>query len=139
MVYSSQSFTSISMFGASASFCLIAPPTPTPFGVFAFQHRRSPFITGVCTPSIMCLYNSSLSILACIGKVFACFHQEHKRLPVVQLLHSLCSELHLGKLLLLALIVSLQYLIESRVLLHNLRVPSCNLCSPDFSIFLAYV
>jgi hypothetical protein len=68
-------------------FCLTAPPTPTLFGVFAFHHRRSPFITGVCTPSIRCFYNSSLSILACIGKVFACcLHQEHKRLPVVQTL-----------------------------------------------------
>jgi hypothetical protein len=68
-------------------FCLTAPPTPTLFGVFAFHHRRSPFITGVCTPSIRCFYNSSLSILACIGKVFACYlHQEHKRLPVVQTL-----------------------------------------------------
>jgi hypothetical protein len=51
------------MFGASAPFCLTAQPTPTLFGVFAFQHRRSPFITGVCTPSIRCLCNSSLSIL----------------------------------------------------------------------------
>jgi hypothetical protein len=138
VVYSSQSFISISMFGASVPFCLTAPPTPTLFGVFAFHHRRSSFITSVCTPSIRCFYNSSLSILTCIGKVFACcLHQEHKRLPVVQLLHSLCSELHLGTLLLLALVVSLQYLL--RVLLHNLRVPSCNFCSPDFSLFLAYV
>jgi hypothetical protein len=75
------------MFGASVPFCLTAPPTPTLFGVFAFHHRRLPFITGVCTPSIRCLCNSSLSILACIGKVFACcLHQEHKRLPVVQTL-----------------------------------------------------
>jgi len=44
----------------------------------------SPFIKGGCTPSIKCLYNSSLSILACIGKVFACcLYQEHKWLPVV--------------------------------------------------------
>ena len=65
-------------------FCLTAPPTPTLFGVFALHHRRSPFITGICTPSIRCLYNNSLSNLACIGKVFACcLHQEHKRLPVV--------------------------------------------------------
>jgi len=64
---------------------LTAPATPILFGVFAFHHRRSPFITGVCTPSIRCLYNNSLSILACIEKVFACYlHQEHKRLPVVQ-------------------------------------------------------
>ena len=69
------------------SFCLTAPPTPTLFGVFAFHHRRSPFITGVSTPSIRCICNSSLSILACIGKVFACcLHQEHKRLHVVQTL-----------------------------------------------------
>jgi len=95
-------------------FCLIAPPTPALFGVFAFHHRRSPFIIGVCTPSIRCLCNSSLSILACIGKVFACcLHQEHKRLHVVHLLHSLCSELHLGTLLLFAPVVSLQYLIGS--------------------------
>jgi hypothetical protein len=68
-------------------FCLTAPPTPTLFGVFAFHHRWSPFITGVSTPSIRCLCNSSLSILACIGKVFACcLHQEHKRLPVLQTL-----------------------------------------------------
>jgi len=70
-----------------SSLRLTAPPTSTLFGVFAFHHRRSPFITGVCTPSIRCLYNNSLSILACIGKVFACcLHQEHKRLPVVQTL-----------------------------------------------------
>jgi len=44
----------------------------------------SPFIIGGCTPSIRCLCNSSLSILVCIGKVFACcLHQEHKRLHVV--------------------------------------------------------
>jgi hypothetical protein len=68
-------------------FCLTAPPTPTLFGVFAFHHKRLPCITGICTPSIRCLCNSSLSILACIGKVFACcLHQEHKRLPVVQTL-----------------------------------------------------
>jgi len=65
-------------------FCLTAPPTPTLFGVFAFHHRRLPCITGICTPSIRCFYNSSLSILTCIGKVFACcLHQEHKRLSVV--------------------------------------------------------
>jgi len=65
-------------------FCLTTPPTPTLFGVFAFQHRRSPFITGAWTPSIRCLYNSSLFIFTCIRKVFACcLHQEHKRLPVV--------------------------------------------------------
>jgi len=70
------------------SFYLTAPPTPTLFGVFAFHHRRLPFITGVCTPSIRCLCNSSLSIIACIGKVFACcLYQEHKRLPVVQPSH----------------------------------------------------
>jgi len=44
----------------------------------------SPFIIGGCTPSIRCLCNNSLSILVCIGKVFAyCLHQEHKRLHVV--------------------------------------------------------
>jgi hypothetical protein len=69
-------------------FYLTAPPTPTLFGVFAFYHRRLPCVTGICTPSIRCLCNSSLSILACIGKVFICYlHQEHKRLPVVQPSH----------------------------------------------------
>jgi hypothetical protein len=68
-------------------FCLTAPPTPTLFGVFAFHHRWSPFITGVCTPSIRCLCNNSLSFLACVRKVFACcLHQEYERLPVVQTL-----------------------------------------------------
>jgi hypothetical protein len=87
VVHSSQSSTSISMFGASVPFYLIASPTPTLFGVFAFHHRRSSFITGICTPSIRCLCNSSFSIIACIGKVFACcLHQEHKRLLVVQTL-----------------------------------------------------
>jgi len=50
VVYSSQSSTSISMFGASMPFCLTAPPTPTLFSVFAFHHRRLPCITGICTP-----------------------------------------------------------------------------------------
>jgi hypothetical protein len=76
------------MFGASTPFCLTAPPTPTLFDVFAFHHRRSPFMIGICTPSIRFFYNSSFSILACIGKVFTCcLHQEHKRLPVVQPSH----------------------------------------------------
>jgi len=110
VVYSSQSSTSISMFGASVPFCLIAPPTPTLFGVLTFHHRRSPFFfIGVYTPSIRCFYNSSISILACIGKVFACcLHQEYKRLPGVQSLHSLCSKIDLGTPLLLAPVVSLQ-------------------------------
>ena len=137
MRHSSQSSISISMFGASTPFCLIAPPAPPLFGVFAF-HRRSPFITGVRTPSIRCLCNNSLSILACIGKVFACcLHQEHKRLLVV---HSLCSELYLRTLLLLAPIVSIQYLVRIlRVLLHNLRVPRAISVLQIFSLFLAYV
>jgi hypothetical protein len=85
---------------------LTAPSTPTLFLV------SSPFIGGH-TPLIRCLCNSS-SFHPCIGKVFACcLHQEHKRLPVVQPLHSLCSKLHLGTLLLLAPVVSLQYLIGS--------------------------
>jgi len=100
-------------------FCLTAPPTPTLFGVFAFHHRRSPFITGVCTPSIRCLCNNSLSILACIGKVFACcLHQEHKRL----LVNCLCSELHLRTLLLLAPVVSLQYLVGSYGYLYTISM-----------------
>ena len=136
-----QSSTSISMFGAFAPFFLTAPPTPTLFGVFAFQHMRSPFITGVCTPSIRCLYNSSLSILTCIGKVFACYlHQEHKRLPVVQPLHSLCSKLHLGTLLLLALVVSIQYLIGSNGYSCTISVcPRAISVLQIFSPFLAYV
>jgi hypothetical protein len=64
---------------------------------------RTPSIIGGRTPLIRCFCNNYLSILACIGKVFACcLHQEHNRLPVVHnLSHSLCSELHLGTLLLL--------------------------------------
>jgi len=92
VVYSSQSSTSISMFGASTPFCLTAPPTPTLFGVFAFHHRRLPCITGICTPSIRCFYNSSLSILTCIGKVFACcLHQEHKRLLLYTTFHTVST------------------------------------------------
>jgi len=114
VVHSSQSSISISIFRASTPFYLTAPPTPTLFSVFTFHHRRSPFITGICTPSIRCLRNNFLSIIACIEKVFACcLYQEHKRLPIIQPLHSLCSELHLGTLLLLAPVVSLQYLIGS--------------------------
>ena len=115
---------------------LTAPPAPTLFGVFAFQLRRSPFITGVCTPSIRCFYNSSLSILACIGKVFACcLHQEHKRLPVVQTLT--VSAGNTSSPCTCCLITVPHWIL--RVLLHNLRVPSCNFFSPDFSLFLAYV
>jgi len=91
---------------------LTAPPTPTLFGVFAFHHRRSPFNTGVCTPSIRCLCNCSLSILACIGKVFACcLHQEHKRLHVVQTLT--VSALSFIWKHFFSLHVSLQYLVGS--------------------------
>jgi len=114
-------------------FCLIAPSTPTLFGVFAFHHRRSPFITDVCTPSIRCLYNNS--------SFHPCMHWKGLRLLsssraqetscCTQLSHNLCSELHLGTLLLFAPIVSLQYLVGSRVLLHNLHVPSCNFYSLD--------
>ena len=78
----------------------------------------SPFIIGgrllsqaFAPPQLGASTTAHLSILACIGKVLACcLHQEHKRLPVV---HSLCSELHLGTLLLLAPVVSLQYLVGS--------------------------
>jgi len=70
------------------AFLLDSSTYTTLFGVFAFHHRRLPCVTGICTPSIRCLCNSSLSILACIGKVFVCcLHQEHKRLPVVQPSH----------------------------------------------------
>jgi len=116
VVLSSQSSISFPMFGASAPFIIAvtAPPTPTLFGVFAFQHKRPPFITVFSPPQLGASTTAHLSILACIGKVFACcLQQEHKRLPVVHPLHSLCFELHLGTLLLLALVVSLQYLIRS--------------------------
>ena len=101
----------------------------------------SPFIIGGCTPSIRCLCNSSLSILICIGKVFACcLHQEHKRLLVVQLFtQSLlwASSRNFSSPCTCCLITVPRWIL--RVLLHNLCVPSCNLCSPDFSLFLAYV
>jgi hypothetical protein len=114
VVYSSQSSTSISMFGAFTPFCLTTPPTRTLFGVFAFHHRRSPFIPGICTPSIRCLYNSS--------SFHPCMHRKGLRLlsssraqetSCCTNFNSLCSELHLGTLLLLAPVVSLQYLIGS--------------------------
>jgi len=97
------------MFGASTPFCLTAPPTPTLFGVFAF-HRQSPFITGVCTPSIRCFHNSS--------SFHPCMHWKGLRLLFSSRAqetscNSLCYELHLGTLLLLAPVVSLQYLIGS--------------------------
>jgi len=77
-----------------------------------------PFIIGgrllsqaLASPQLSASATAHLSILACIGKVLACcLHQEHKRLPVV---HNLCSELRLGTLLLLAPVVSLQYLVGS--------------------------
>ena len=92
---------------------LTAPPTP-------LSLVSSPFIGGCllsqafAPPQLGASATTHLSILACIGKVFACcLHQEHKRLPVVQPLHSLCSKLHLGTLLLFAHVVSLQYLVGS--------------------------
>jgi len=108
VVHSLQSSISISMFGSSAPFWLTAPPTPTLFGVFAFQHIWSPFITGVCTPSIRCLYNSS--------SFHPCMYWKDLRLlsssraqetSCCTTSNSLCSELHLGTLLLLAPVVSL--------------------------------
>jgi len=123
-----------------SSLRLTALPTPTLFVVFAF-HRQLPFITGVRTPSIRCFYNSSLSILACIGKVFACcLHQEHKRLPVVQLLH---------------IVFALSFIWEHFFFLHLLShystsldltsTPAQSPCAlvqfmfSRFSLFLAYV
>jgi len=128
------------MFGASVPFCLTAPPIPTLFGVFVFHHRRLPFITGVCTPSIRCLYNSSLSFLACVGKVFACcLHQEHKRLLVVQTLTVSALSFIWEHFFSLHLLSHYSTSLDPTDTLHNLRVPSCNFCSPNFSLFLAYV
>jgi len=42
---------SFSMFGASMPFCLIAPPTPTLFGVFAFHRRSHPLNKCFCNSS----------------------------------------------------------------------------------------
>jgi hypothetical protein len=102
------------MFGASTPFCLSAPPTPTLFGVFAFHHKQSPFNTGVCTPSIRCLYNSS--------SFHPCMHRKGLRLlsssraqetSCCTNFNNLCSELHLRILFLLVSVVSLQYLVGS--------------------------
>jgi len=121
-------------------FCLTAPPIPTLFDVFTFHHRRSPFITGVCTPSIRCFYNSSLSILACIGKVFACcLHQEHKRLLVVQTLTVSALSFIWELFFSLHLLSHYSTSLDPKGTPHNLRVPSCNFCYSDFSLFLAYV
>jgi hypothetical protein len=121
-------------------FCLTAPLTPTLFGVFAF-HRRSPFIVGICTPSIRCLYNISLSIIACIGKVFTCcLHQEHKRLPVVQPLRTQsllwASSRNSSSPCTCRLITIPRWILW--VLLHNLYAIVQFLFS-RFSLFLAYV
>jgi hypothetical protein len=45
--------------------------------------------------------------------------------------HSLCSELHLGTLLLLAPVVSLQYLVGFYGYSCTIYMPSCNFCFPD--------
>jgi len=123
-------------------FCLTAPPTPTLFGVFTFHHRRSPFITSVCTPSIRCLCNSSLSFLACVRKVFACcLHQEYERLPVVQTLTVSALSFIWEHFFSLHLLSHYSTSLDPTGTLHNLYlcVPSCNFCSPDFFLFLAYV
>ena len=82
-----------------------------------------------------------LSILACIGKVLACcFYQEHKRLPNVQLfIQSLLwtSSRNSFSPCTYCLITVPHWIL--RVLLHNLRVLSCNFCSPDFSLFFAFM
>jgi len=122
-------------------FYLTTPLAPTLFSVFAFHHRRLPFIIGICTPSIRCLCNTS--------SFHPCMHWKGLRLLsslraqetsyCTTFTQSLLWASSGKKLLLLAPVVLLQYLVGSRVLLHNLRMPSCNFCSPDFSIFLAYV
>ena len=100
----------------------------------------SPFIIGGCTPSIRCLCNSSLSILVCIGKVFACcHHQEHKRLHVVQLFtQSLlwASSGNSSSPCTCRLITIPRWILW--VLLHNLYAIMQFLFS-RFSLFLAYV
>ena len=64
-------------------------------------------------PQLGASTTTHVSIVACIGKVFVCcLYRKHKRLPVVHPSHNLCSELHLGTLLLLAPVVSLQYLVR---------------------------
>jgi hypothetical protein len=127
------------MFGASTPFCLTTPPTPTLFGVFTF-HRRSPFITGVCTPSIRCLYNSS--------SFHPCMHWKGLRLLFSLRAQetSYCTQFFT--------VSALSFIWEHFFSLHLLShcstsldhryscticVPSCNFYSPDFSIFLAYV
>jgi len=105
-------------------FCLTAPPTPTLFGVFAFHHRWSPFITGVSTPSIRCLYNSS-SFHPCMhwkGPHMLTLSRAQETSCCTQLLHSLYSEFHLRTFLLFAPVVSLQYLIGSHRYSYTISV-----------------
>jgi hypothetical protein len=125
-----------------SSLRLTAPPTPTLSGVFAFHHRRSPFITGFCTPSIRWFCNSS--------SFHPCMHWKGPRLLPLSRAHetSCCTTSYTLSLLWASsgnssspctccLITVTCWIL--RVLLHNLRVPSCNFCSPDFPLFLAYV
>ena len=112
MVYSSQSSTSISMFGASTPFCLIAPLIPTLFGVFAFYHRQSFYhrrlhpLNQVLIQHLSfhpCMYLKGLRLLLLSRAQETCCTTSN----------SLYSKLHLGTLLLFAHVVSLQYLIGS--------------------------
>jgi len=107
----------------------------------------SPFIGGrllsqvFAPPQLGASTTTHLSILACIGKVLACcFYQEHKRLPNVQLfIQSLLwtSSRNSFSPCTYCLITVPHWIL--RVLLHNLRVLSCNFCSPDFSLFFAFM
>jgi len=126
------------MFGASVPFYLTAPPTPTLFGVFAFHHRRSHFITSVCTPSIRCFYNSS--------SFHPYMHWKGPRLlPLSRAQETSCCTISTQSLLWASsgkssspctcCLISVPHWIL-QVLLHNLRVHSCNFCSPDFSYSL---
>jgi len=88
-------------------FCLITPPTPTLFGVFAFHRRSHPLnyvlLQQLIFPSLHALERSSL----------VAFIKSTRDFLLYNFSHSLCSELHLGTLLLLASVVSLQYLVGS--------------------------
>jgi hypothetical protein len=108
----------------------------------------SPFIIGnrllsqeFAPPQLGASATAHVSILACIGKVFAyCLYQEHKRLPIVQLFTQSLLRASSGNTsspCTCCLIIVPHCIL--RVLLHNLCVLSCNFYSPDFFLFFAFM
>jgi hypothetical protein len=123
------------MFEASMPFCLIAPPTPTPFGVFAFHHKRSHplnlvLLQQLIFPFLHALERSSLVAFIKSTKDFLLYNFFTQSLLWASSGNSSSPCTY-------RLITIPHWIL--RVLLHNLCVPSCNLCSLDFSLFFAFL